>query len=233
MNWVTDCLMEIGLKEILTRLSLVDHSFDENQMESEDHQFILSRVDYWMILMSRLKRVPADENELVLNSTGLSKLKKEQKCLKRENGNHSDGQSASHKGVPDPMWVVNHPGKSIPNPTQNHRANPKPNFRPVKVTKNKYSNAETQWELSKERKVLHSKFVVQNPKHKRIRLFKIKIWVIYMTHIIWRDDNVIFSVSFLDVKQQHMNGERRLIGHHALLHVAMMDANIEKLFASM
>ena len=54
-----------------------------------------------------------------------------------------------------------------------------------------------------------------------------------MTHIIWRYDNVIFSVSFLDVKQQHMNGERRLIGHHALLHVAMMDANIEKLFVSM
>jgi len=46
MNWVTDCLMEIGLKEILTRWSLADHSFDENQMESEDHQFILSRVDY-------------------------------------------------------------------------------------------------------------------------------------------------------------------------------------------
>ena len=46
------------------------------------------------VLMSRLKRVPADENELVLNSTGLSKLKREQKCLKRENGNHSDGQSA-------------------------------------------------------------------------------------------------------------------------------------------
>ena len=109
MNWDTDCWMGTELKEILTKWSLVDHSFDENQMENEGHQFTLSRVDYWMILMSRLKQVPADENELVLNSTGLSKLKKEQKCLKRENGNHSDGQSALHKEGLDQMWVVYHP----------------------------------------------------------------------------------------------------------------------------
>ena len=118
MNWDTDCLMGTELKEILTRWSLVDHSFDENQMENEGHQFTLSRVDYWMILMSRLKRVPADENELVSNSTGLSKLKREQKCLKRENGNHSDGQSALCKETLDQMWVVQLLNFSIPNPNR-------------------------------------------------------------------------------------------------------------------
>ena len=95
--------MEIELNEIQIKLWLVDLSYAENQMENVDHQFIQSKVDFWMISMSRLKLVLVDENVPGSNWTGLLKLKKGQKCLKKENGNHKDGQNALHNEEQDPM----------------------------------------------------------------------------------------------------------------------------------
>ena len=55
------------------------------------------------------------------------------------------------------------------NPTEITWMTLNPFFSLAKVTKNKYSNAETQWDKSKERKVLHSMFVVQSQRHRQIR----------------------------------------------------------------
>ena len=108
MSWDIDCLMEIELKEIRIRLWLVDPSYAENRTENDDHRFIQSKVDFWMISMSRLKLVHVDENELGSNSTGLLKSKKARKCLKKENGKHRDGQNVLHNEELDPTWVVYH-----------------------------------------------------------------------------------------------------------------------------
>ena len=102
MSWDIDCLMEIELKEIRIRLWLVDPSYAENRTENDDHRFIQSKVDFWMISMSRLKLVHADENELGSNLTGLLKSKRVQRCLKKGNGKHRDGQNVLHNEELDP-----------------------------------------------------------------------------------------------------------------------------------
>ena len=114
MSWAIDCLMEIELKEIQIRLWLVDLSYAENRMENDDHRFIQSKVDFWMISMSRLKLVHADESAHGSNSTGRLKSKKGQKCLKRENGKHRDGRNVLHNEELDPTWVVYHSTRTQP-----------------------------------------------------------------------------------------------------------------------